>query len=193
MLFNNASQSQYGIGIIKDFQNVSNIGLKIQNRFTELVSLNKGKTNSLSCQLLNRLTNKPASRIMHALENEDYILAFFDRDYSKIINFLEKFILILQDINELLQYRLSIFFTSFMENNLNTFWKIELMHSNEDFSNFKNIHLSNCFFKDLYNLFCLVENENHKFKLFDYDQYIGALFGYPLIAVLFNFQEDIDE
>ncbi|KKO74764.1 hypothetical protein AAJ76_460006783 [Vairimorpha ceranae] len=193
MLLNNASQSQYGIVVEKNFQNVGDMSLKIENRFIELVLLNKRKTISLSCQLLHGLTNKSASRIMHALENKDYILAFFDRDYSKIINFLEKFILILQEVNELLQYRLSIFFTNFMKNNLNTFWKNELMRSDEDFEYFKDIHLSNCFFEDLRNLFCLVEDPNYKFRHFDYDQYIGALFGYPLIAVLFNFQEDIDE
>ena len=193
LLFNNASQSQYVIEVEKDFQSVDDIGLKLQTGFTEFVLLNKEKTISLSCQLLEGLTNKSASRIMHALENKDYILSFFDRDYSKIIDFLEEFILILQDINELLQYRLSLFFTNFMENNLNTFWKNELMRSNEDFSDFKNIHLWSCFFEDLRNLFCLVEDPNHKFELFDYDQCIGEFFGDSLISVLFNFQEDIDE
>jgi len=66
MLLNNASQSQYGIVVEKNFQNVGDMSLKIENRFIELVLLNKRKTISLSCQLLHGLTNKSASRIMHA-------------------------------------------------------------------------------------------------------------------------------
>ena len=71
--------------------------------------LNKAKTISLSCQLLDGLTNKSASRIMHSLENKDYILAFFDRDYDKIISFLKEFILLLEGSNEFLQYDLHVF------------------------------------------------------------------------------------
>ena len=193
MLFNNAIKLRYGVEITKITENVSDIGLKMQNDFIEFVFLNKLKT-ILSCrQLLEELTNRPVSRIMHSLENEDYILAFFDRDYCKIISFLKKLILLLQEDNELLKSKLSIFLTNFMKNNLNKFWEDEFMLFNKDFDIFKNYNLSNCFFTDLINLFCLIENPNHKFKLYDYDRYIGSLFGYSYVAVLIYFQEDIDE
>ena len=152
MLFNNAIKLRYGVEITKITENVSDIGLKMQNDFIEFVFLNKLKT-ILSCrQLLEELTNKPVSRIMQ-----------------------------------------SIFLTNFMKNNLNKFWEDEFMLFNKDFDIFKNYNLSNCFFTDLINLFCLIENPNHKFKLYDYDRYIGSLFGYSYVAVLIYFQEDIDE
>ena len=58
---------------------------------------------------------------MHSLENKDYILAFFDRDYDKIISFLKEFILLLEESNEFLQYDLHVFLKNFIKNNLNTF------------------------------------------------------------------------
>ena len=193
MLFNSSLKVQNGIVVKKITKNVSNIGLKMQNIFTEFVLLNKEKTISLSCQLLDGLTNKSASRIMHSLENKDYILAFFDRDYDKIISFLKEFILLLEESNEFLQYDLHVFLKNFIKNNLNTFWKNEFVHSGIGFDAFKNYNLYNCFFKDIANLFCLTENPNHKFELNDYDQCIKSLSGYPLVVVFVHFKEDVDE
>ncbi|KKO75812.1 hypothetical protein AAJ76_1100012845 [Vairimorpha ceranae] len=193
MLFNNALESQYGIEVKKTFGNISNIGLKIQNNFTEFILLNKAKTISSSRQLLDELTNRPGSRIKHSLESEDYILAFFDRDYNKIISFLNEFISLLQEDDVFLQHQLPMFFINFVKNNLNTFWEEELIFSFKDFNTFKDIHLLNCFFTDLKNLFWLIEDPNHKFALTDHDQCIGSLYGNSCVNVLFNFQEDVDE
>ncbi|KKO73696.1 hypothetical protein AAJ76_2990002206, partial [Vairimorpha ceranae] len=123
----------------------------------------------------------------------DYILAFFDRDYGKLIGFLNEFILLLQENYELLKRELPMFLTNFIKNNLNDFWKDELMLSNKNFNTFKEIHLFGCFFSDLINLFYLLVNPNHKFILIDYDQHDEYLFGRSMVTVLMHFQEDIDE
>ena len=193
MLFNNALESQYSIEVKKISKDYSELGSKVQNTFTECAFSNKIETILLSRQLLEELTNRSGSRIRHSLENEDYILAFFDRDYDKIISFINEFILLLQGDGEVLKRELPMFLINFIKNNLNTFWKDELMLSNKDFDTFKDIHLLNCFFLDLANLFDLTEDQNHKFELFDHDQCIGSLFGHSLVTVLMHFQEDIDE
>ncbi|KKO73597.1 hypothetical protein AAJ76_401000622, partial [Vairimorpha ceranae] len=97
MLFNNALESQYSIKVKKISKNISEIEVKLQNGFIKFLLLNKLDIILLSCQLLEELTNRPGSRIMHSLENKDYILAFFDRDYGKLIGFLNEFILLLQE------------------------------------------------------------------------------------------------
>ena len=61
-----------------------------------------------------------------------------------------------------------------------------------NFKTFKDIHLLNCFFGDLTNLFFITKDPNYKFELHDYDQNIDSLHGYSYVTVLFNFQEDID-
>ena len=179
--------------IKKKTENISDIRLKIQNSFAEFVLFNKIETTLLSRQLLNDLTSKTVSKVVHSLESKDYILSFFERDYSKIINFLKEFVSLLQEDNELLQYKLPIFFINFMRNNSNNFWKNELMLSDINFYTFKDIHLFTCFFTDLKNLFCLIKNPDYKFELNDYDQYIGTLCGNPSVAISIHFEEDIDE
>ena len=193
MLFNIELESRVGIKVKKISKNISDINLKMQNNFTEFILSSKLKIISLSRQLLHDLTNRPESRIKHSLENNDYILAFFDRDYDKIISFLKDFILLLQQKdNKLLRNEIPIFLTNFVKNNLNIFWKNELTLSDMDFNTFKDIHLLNCFFNDLTNLFFITKDPNYKFELYDYDQNIDSLHGYSYVTVLFNFQEDID-
>ena len=189
MLFNNSLKFQFCILVKK----IGVMNLQTQNDFIEFLLLNKLDIILLSCQLLEELTNRPGSRIMHSLENEDYILAFFDRDYGKLIGFLNEFILLLQENDELLKRELPMYFTNFIKNNLNNFWKDELVLSNKDFNTFKEIHLFGCFFSDLANLFYLLVNSNNKFMLFNYDKCARYLFGCSMVTVLMHFQEDIDE
>ena len=187
MLFNNALESQYSIIVKKIFKNIREIDLIMQNDYVEFLLFYKFDMILSSRQLLEELTNRSGSGIRHSLENEDYILAFFDRDYDKIISFINEFILLLQGDGEVLKRELPMFLINFIKNNLNTFWKDELMLSNKDFDTFKDIHLLNCFFLDLANLFDLTEDQNHKFELFDHDQCIGSLFGHSLVTVLMHF------
>ena len=193
ILLNNALESQNSIVVKKNSENISKIGLTILNTFTDFVLSNKLNIILLSCQLFDDLVNNPASRIMHTLGKNDYILAFFDRDYGKIIGFFREFISLLQKDNEILQNELPEFSKNFMENNLNTFWIYELMGSGLAFDDFKNYNLSNCFFTDITNLLSLIEDPNHKFELNDYDQSIGSLSGCSLVAVLIHFQEEVNE
>ncbi|EEQ82588.1 hypothetical protein NCER_100677 [Vairimorpha ceranae BRL01] len=193
ILLNNALESQYDIIVKKISDNRSDINSNIKSIFVEFVVSNKAKIISLSIQLLNDLINNPVSKIIHSLENKDYILAFFERDYNKIINFLEEFISLLQEDNSFIRYDLLLFLINFTKNNLSNFWKNELRLSGMNFDSFKDIHLLNCLYSDISNLFCLIEDPNCKFELFDYDQNCGLIFGHLYITVAIYFQEDIEE
>ncbi|EEQ81176.1 hypothetical protein NCER_102577, partial [Vairimorpha ceranae BRL01] len=70
MLFNNLLKFQFCILVKK----IGVMNLQTQNDFIKFLLLNKLDIILLSRQLLEELTNRPRSRIMHSLENKDYIL-----------------------------------------------------------------------------------------------------------------------
>ena len=193
ILLDNTLNFPFNIVLRKYLEDTDDLNLERRKIFLDHLLNNKDEIINNSEQLLNDLTKNPESSLFHSLKEGDYILAFFDRNYDKIINFFKSLILVLKENNKDLQPKLFNFFVNFIKNNLNRTWQDELKHSGIDFDVFKDFNLLNCVFTDITNLLQLVSYPDYKFQFYDFDQRTGLYFGNSVLGVLLQLPEDFDE